>query len=302
MLLSALKGERRSGTQTWLQAPVLGTIAPGTVLAGRYRIDRLVGRGGMGEVYEATDEILRTTIGFKSLTVAELQQDESQKRLRREVLVARQVTHRNVCRIFDFGVTPDMCFLTMEFLPGTTLRQHICAGTPMAPHIVRSIVQQLTDGLKAAHDAGVVHRDFKTENVILVPGSAAPTRAVITDFGLAAWVGPGTPVSTLGARFAGTITHASPEQLRGGAVTLATDIYALGVVLFELATSGALPTNGRSPYEIAAQRLNEPAPSPRQFAPEVDQNWERVIAQCLERDASARPRTADEVFHMLYPK
>jgi eukaryotic-like serine/threonine-protein kinase len=301
LLLSALKGGKDRGKQTWLHGVAVGTIAPGTVFAGRYRIDRLVGRGGMGEVYEATDELLRTTIGFKSLTVAELQQDESQKRLRREVLMARQVTHPNVCRIFDFGATPEMCFLTMEFLPGTTLRQHVCAGAARDPNTVRSIVQQLTGGLQAAHDAGVVHRDFKSENVILVENSSSPPRAVITDFGLAAWVGPGTPISTLGARFAGTITHASPEQLKGQPVTPATDVYALGVVLFELVTDGALPISGRTPYEVAAQRLNTIAPSPRQWVPDVDPLWESVIAQCLDRDPSARPARIDQVFQMLYP-
>ena len=300
-LLHAMRGEHSVGNRGWLSRDSMGTIAPGTVVAGRYRITRLIGRGGMGEVYEAEDLMLHAVIGLKSLTVRDMKLEESQRRLRREVLMARQVTHPNICRIFDFGATPDLCFLTMEFLPGTTLRKYLMEKGAQDEESARPFVYQICSGLQAAHNADVIHRDLKSENVLLVESDRGPPRAVITDFGLAKTAKPGGPLSTLGGNFAGTITHAAPEQLRGQRATLLTDIYALGVILFELVTGGKLPIAGLNPFEIAEARLSGPALTPRALGFRVSPTWERMIAACLEREPSARPPRAIDVFKTLYP-
>ncbi len=300
-LLHAMRGDRTAGSRGWLSRDTMGTIAPGTVVAGRYRITRLIGRGGMGEVYEAEDLMLHTVVGLKSLTVREMKHEDSQRRLRREVLMARQVTHPNVCRIFDFGATPELCFLTMEYLPGTTLRKYLTEKGHLDEDAARPFVFQITAGLQAAHNAGVIHRDLKSENVLLVDSDRGPPRAVITDFGLAKTTSPGGPLSTIGGQFAGTLTHAAPEQLRGHRSTPLTDIYALGVILFELTTGGRLPLAGSTPFEIAHARLSLPAPTPRSLGVAVSRIWEQTIAACLEREPGGRPPRASDVFKTLYP-
>jgi len=300
-LLHAMRGDRKTGSRGWLARDTMGTIAPGTVVAGRYRITRLIGRGGMGEVYEAEDLMLHTVVGLKSLTVREMKQEDSQRRLRREVLMARQVTHPNVCRIFDFGATSDLCFLTMEYLPGTTLRKYLVKKGRLDEDAARPFVFQITAGLQAAHNAGVIHRDLKSENVLLVDSDRGPPRAVITDFGLAKTTSPGGPLSTIGGQFAGTLTHAAPEQLRGHRSTPLTDIYALGVILFELITGGKLPLAGSTPFEIAHARLSQPAPTPRSLGIVVSPVWAHAIAACLEREPGGRPPRASDVFKTLYP-
>ena len=268
-----------------------GFGAPGTALAGRYRVVRPLGHGGMGEVVEALDQELGEHVALKFLR-PELHADPvAGERFRREIKLARKVTHPNVCRVFDVGHAEidgrHAMFLSMQLLSGETLAQRLARLGRLTTAEALPIVRQLTAGLAAAHDAGVIHRDFKTSNVMLQPGSSEE-RAVITDFGLARSHGSDASVSIQAGELVGTPAYMAPEQVEGGEITTATDVYALGVVLFEMLT-GSRPFGGDTPFECALRRLREPPPPPRSLAPDLDPRWEAVILRCLARDGRDRP-------------
>jgi serine/threonine protein kinase len=279
-----------------------GTFSPGHRLGARYAIVRLIGRGGMGEVYEVEDQLLQERVALKTVAAVMSDDERAVRRFKREVLLARRVTHPNVCRIFDLGVDGDVVFLTMELVAGESLRTHLKRQGPLGPARAQPLITQIAGALEAAHAAGVVHRDFKSDNV-LVATSPSGMRAVVTDFGLARSVREGdrttTRPSITGAFIQGSATHIAPEQLEDGLVTAATDVYALGVVLFEIVTGGRLPFEGTSPADTAALRLRQPAPSPRVFVPDVDAGWETVIARCLDRQPARRFFSAAEVVAAL---
>jgi serine/threonine protein kinase len=189
----------------------------------------------------------------------------------------------------------------MELLAGETLRRRLARGR-MRPAAALPLVQQMAAGLEAAHQAGVIHRDFKSDNVLICPdgpvsvGTSTGERAVVTDFGLAreSVVGVGQPgggrrdPTTIAGTVVGTPTHAAPEQLEGRPLTAAADVHALGVVLFEMVTGGLLPFPGRSPLEVAERRLRQDAPSPRRLVPDLSPAWDAVILRCLARDPADR--------------
>jgi serine/threonine protein kinase len=291
----------KEGRRGWLN-DADNAFAAGDLVGQRYRVLRFIGRGGMGEVYEVDDQLLGVRVALKAVTGSAAGTDvRALKGLRREVLMAREVTHPNVCRIFDLGQNGDLGFLTMELLPGATLRQQVLNHPPLTPEEARPIVEPIIQGLAAAHASGVIHRDFKSDNVILVPLPRGGMRPVITDFGLARSPRLDAILSTFTGSLAGTWTHAAPEQLRGQTVSEATDVYALGVVLFELVTGGRLPHESNSPAELATLRLMGPVPSPRRHVPLLDQKWNAAIMRCLEREAAARFPDMHAVAEALYP-
>ncbi len=269
----------------------------GTVLAGRYRIVDVAGEGGMGVVYVADDLELSERVALKTLHAGAAAEEREVARLRREVQLARRVTHPNVCRIYDAGRHEDIVFVTMELLEGETLTSYVFAKGRLQPDEAAAIMRQLCAGLQAAHDAGVIHRDFKSGNVMLVR-RGSDMRAVITDFGLAR-----TSVPTLdalasqGGRIIGTPAYMAPEQIEGADVTPAADIYALGVVAFELIT-GELPFRDTSMGGLL-RRLREPPPTPREHVADVDARWEGVILRCLARDPKDRFLSASDVARAL---
>ena len=270
------------------------TLTRGQVVAERYRIVRLLGEGGMGAVYEALDLELNEPIALKTILPAAAQDANALDRFKREVQIARKVTHPNVCRIFDVGFhgqAPErIAFVTMEFLRGENLSSAIRRDGPMTAARALPIVRQLAGALSAAHRAGVVHRDFKSPNVML-----AADRAVITDFGLARMISGETLASlTASGAIVGTPAYMAPEQIEGGDVGAAADIYALGCVIYEMLT-GHLPFTGDTPIALAFKRLTEPAPTPRALVPHLDPQWEAVTLRCLERRPEQRFQSADDV-------
>jgi tetratricopeptide (TPR) repeat protein len=272
------------------------TFAPGDAVAGRYRVERFLSRGGMGEVYQVLDGQLGERVALKTVHALRSGESERAGELRREVLLSRKVTHPNVCRIFDFGVhpgDPPVAFLTMELLEGETLAAKLAREGKLSPAQALPLVRQLAAGLSAAHAAGVVHRDFKPQNVIVVDGAGGP-RAVITDFGLAAALDTGHGEGV------GTPHYMAPEQVVGAKVTAAADVYAFGVVLFELVT-GTRPFDGEGPLEIARARLTQDAPLARSRAPELDDRWTQTIARCLAREPAERFASVKEVLDALSP-
>ncbi|MBI2840650.1 MAG: protein kinase [Acidobacteria bacterium] len=282
----------------------------GDVVSDRYRIVRFVAEGGMGEVYEADDMVLRARVALKTLRLSSGATSASIERLRREISLARKIAHPNVCRVFDMGRhsgglpgNASITYLTMELLEGETLANRISRQGRLSASDATPLVEQMVEGLAAAHREGVIHRDFKSSNVMLVPDESDPAnpRAVLTDFGSARSElpieGVAMTVTQTGA-FIGTPAYMAPEQVAGAPVTAAADLYALGVVLYEMMT-GRLPYPGESALSVAARRIYEAPVPPREIVPEMDRVWESVILKCLERDPRDRFRTAGEIVEAL---
>jgi eukaryotic-like serine/threonine-protein kinase len=278
---------------------------PGDKLAGRYRIVNLIGEGAIGEVYEAFDEALAEPLALKTLRAQVASQAVTVERFRREIALARKVTHRNVCRTYDLGrhEMSDgavVTFLTMELLRGISLDRYMRDRGRLTTEEALPFILQMTAGLEAAHVAGVIHRDFKPGNLVLVPeagaGSDEPSRLVISDFGLARRHGLGEETITSTGESLGTPLYMAPEQVHSGVepITPATDLYALGIVMYELLTD-EMPFRGNSTTVMALKRLKERPVSPREVLPDLDPRWEQVIMRLLERSPARRYQSAAEV-------
>ncbi len=254
-----------------------GRFAPGTILASRYRIVERVGQGGMGEVYRADDLTLDEPVALKFLPEALSRNPEALKRFRDEVRVARTISHPNLCRVHDIGETDGVSFISMEYIRGEDLRSLLRRIGRIPADKAVEIASQLALALAAAHDKGVLHRDLKPANVMIDERG----QARITDFGLA--IASGT-VESRDIR-SGTKGYMAPEQWAGTEVTERSDLYSLGLVLYELFT-------GRHPFEDPAVKV--PA-RPSSFVSDIEPAVEAVVLQCLERDPAARPASANAV-------
>jgi serine/threonine-protein kinase len=255
---------------------------PGTILAARYRIVGLLGRGGMGEVYRADDLKLGQPVALKFLPAAVEENAGALARFHSEVRVARQVSHPNVCRIFDIGEADGAHFLSMEYVDGEDLASLLRRIGRLPSDKATEIGRQLCAGLAAAHDAGVLHRDLKPANVML----DGRGRAKITDFGLAEVAERISP-----NEIAGTPAYMAPEQLRGAPPSVRSDIYALGLVLYEVFT-GRAAFAARSFEERARLGSDSSPPQLSSAVKDIDPAVERVVLRCLDPDPARRPPTA----------
>jgi tetratricopeptide (TPR) repeat protein len=282
-------------------------LEPGDLLAGRFQILALLGRGGMGEVYRIRDLEVNQEEALKAIRPELATDPEIVNRLRSEVAAARKVRHENVCRIYEFhrvGSQPSAptgsptVFFTMELLQGETLDQRLARG-PLSPEHGIQIARQIGQGLQAIHDVGIVHRDLKPSNVFLI--GVEPSRVVIADFGLAhdAAAPVATTLTLYGpGAIVGTPAYMAPEQLRGLGASPQSDIHAFGVMLFQM-LSGSLPFPGDSPLAIALRRLENNAPRLRKLAPSAPASWEAAVSACLQTDPQRRPASALEVVEIL---
>jgi hypothetical protein len=274
----------------------------GQLAAGRYRIIRLIGRGGMGEVYEALDGELSERVALKTIRTGFEQKTTSVERLKQEIKLARRVAHPNVCRVFEFGrheadAGPSY-FLTMQLLGGETLSERLRRQTKLAVDETLGIAEGLCAGLAAIHQQGILHRDIKSQNVMLCPRpdvppglTSSPERPVLLDFGIARSLDPkDTPITTQGV--IGTPDYMAPEQLRGQPLSPAVDVYALGVVMFELLT-GQLPFAANGPAASAHRGIRPPAPG--DVARDVPALLDELVAWCLEPSPRERPQSADQL-------
>lgn len=285
-------------------AAAASLLKPGETVARRYEIIEFLGRGGMGEVYEARDREISERIAIKIIRYDPSLYRDLMERLRREVQLARRVTHPNVCRVFDLGYHQcagrDLIFLTMELIKGDTLGFRLSRHGRFTASDALPIARQLCAALEAAHRAGIVHRDFKCGNVMLL-GSGSEVRAVVTDFGIARPIQSGEetqPPATQPGMVMGTPAYMSPEQLMGEKLTPASDIYSLGLVLYEMVT-GARPFRGESSWTETLKRLSHDPPPPVEAVPDLDPRWNRTIVRCLQRDPAGRFSSARHVADSL---
>lgn len=256
-------------------------LASGTLLAGRYRIEALCGVGGMGMVYRARDEQLDLDVALKVMRPEWSAERQMLERFRRELVLARQVSHRNVVRIHDIGAEGELLFLTMDFIDGRPLSELLAAEGPLPPARVARIGHQLAEALAAAHDEGVIHRDLKPANILVT----ADDRAFITDFGIAR--SAATTGLTVAGQVVGTPDYLSPEQARGSEVDGRSDIYALGLIIYRMLT-GELPFPGGSYEEVIAQHTTGHARDIARTGIRVPRWLRDVVRRCLARDPDDR--------------
>ena len=262
-----------------------GGFTPGVVLAERYRIIGLLGRGGMGEVYRADDLKLGQPVALKFLPRRFASEADRLERFFAEVRIARQVSHPNVCRVYDIGEIDGQHFLSMEYVDGEDLASLLKRIGRLPSDKALEIARELCAGLAAAHEKGVLHRDLKPANV-MIDGRG---RVRITDFGLAV-----AAHEVIEGEVSGTPAYMAPEQLAGKGASVRSDIYALGLVLYELST-GRKAFDGASLAELTRKHSEDPPTAPSSIAPGFDPAVERVILRCLEKEPSARPASVAQV-------
>src|SRR3954447_11620387 len=269
----------RTATAVVRAPPVTATLEPGQVLAQRYRIQRLLGKGGMGAVYLAEDEVLGEPVALKVI-LSSFAADEAAMiaRFRREAAAARRVSSPSVIRIHDLGeARPGLLYLSMEYFAGRTLTELISQRGVVPLKDAQDLLQQVAAGLEAAHQAGVIHRDLKPSNVLV--GERGMVK--IIDFGLAT-TAFGDGLTATGA-ILGTPHYMAPEQLRGKPVDARTDIYALGALAYHLVT-GRPPFSGDNAIAIGFAHLSETAPTPKSLRKDCPDTLDAAIMSALAKN------------------
>jgi eukaryotic-like serine/threonine-protein kinase len=253
-----------------------------TVLGDRYALVEALGSGGMARVYLAHDSVLERDVALKVLREHYADDEEFVERFRREAIHAASLNHPNVVQIYDQGRAEDgTYFMAMEYVPGGTLKERIIKGGPLDPHEAAGIASQVAEALAVAHQRGIVHRDIKPQNVLLTTSGEAK----VADFGIARAVSAST--MTEANLVLGTAAYMSPEQVGGERVGPQSDLYSLGVVLYEMLT-GALPHRGDDPIATAMKHLNQPAPHPRDANSAVSEELDALSAKLLAKDPQER--------------
>ena len=267
-------------------------MVTGSVLSDRYRVEERIAMGGMGSVYLALDERLDRRVALKVLK-EELAGDERfVERFRREARAAGALSHPNIAGVYDFGQHESRYYMVMELAEGRDLARVLREEGPLSPERSVRIAAQIAQALGHAHAAGVVHRDIKPPNVII--GEA--DRVKVTDFGIARAVGESTLTAT--GSVLGTAHYISPEQAGGGEVGPAADIYALGIVLYEMLT-GSLPFTGDSALAVAMRHVSDEVPAPSELNPEVPVSLDAVVARATAKDPRGRFGSSNEMAEAL---
>jgi TolB-like protein/predicted Ser/Thr protein kinase len=260
---------------------------------GHYRVTTKLGAGGMGEVYRARDEHLDRDVALKVLPAGTLGDDAARRRFRREAEALSRLNHAHIATVHDFDSCDGIDFLVMEYVPGQTLSERIAAG-PLPEKEMVALGAGVAAALEEAHERGVVHRDLKPANIIVTPKG----RVKVLDFGLAQLSGTAADVEQTTTRsdsgFEGTLPYMAPEQVRGESIDARTDIYALGVVLYEMAT-GRRPFDDTQNGRLTDAILHAPVTPPTELQPRVNPELERITLKCLERDPESRYQSAKEV-------
>ncbi|MBB4661030.1 Stk1 family PASTA domain-containing Ser/Thr kinase [Conexibacter arvalis] len=266
-------------------------IAPDTVIDERYKVLSRIGAGGMAEVFCVQDQSLGRKVALKLLHARFASDAEFVERFRREASSAASLQHPNVVGIYDRGRWDGTYYIAMEYLPGRTLKEVIQQDSPIDPVRATDLTVQILKAARFAHRRGIVHRDLKPHNVIVDDED----RAKVTDFGIAR---AGASDMTETGSILGTAQYLSPEQAQGMAVSPQSDLYSVGVILFELLT-GHVPFEAESAVTIALKHVSEPPPAPSAFDPSVPPELETIVLWALEKDPAHRPQDADAFIHAL---
>jgi len=264
----------------------------GTVLSDRYRLDERIATGGMGSVFQATDERLKRKVAVKLLKEGLAEDPHFIERFRREARAAGALSHPNIAAVYDFGDDDRRHFMVMELARGRDLARLLREEGPLDPERTVGIAAQIAAALAHAHAAGVVHRDIKPPNAIV----ADDDRVKVTDFGIARAVGDATMTAT--GSVLGTAHYISPEQAGGAAIGPATDIYSLGIVLYEMLT-GTVPFTGDSIVAVAMRHVSDDVPPPSELQPGVSSGLDEVVKRATAKDPRDRYASATELEHAL---
>ena len=267
-------------------------LEAGKTLNGRYKIQSLIGTGGMAAVYLAKDLILDRLVAIKVLRLDFRQNDDAMRRFRREALSATQLTHPNIVGVYDVGQSQEMNYIVMEYVEGTDLKDYVRQRGALHPIEAVRIMMQIVSAIAAAHQNRIIHRDIKPQNILI----DREGNVKITDFGIAVALSDTSLTQT--NTLLGSVHYLSPEQARGGMATIQTDIYALGIVLYELLT-GRVPFDGESPVSIALKHFQDPLPSVVNPKAMVPQSLENIVLKATAKDPMNRYRSCYEMFQDL---
>ncbi len=267
-------------------------LTTGSTFAGRYQIIEELGKGGMGKVYKAVDTKINDKVALKLIKLDISSDEKTIERFKNEIKIARKIRHRNVCQMYDLGEEKDIHFITMEFVPGEDLKSVIKMSGQLAVGTTINIAKQVCEGLVEAHSLGIVHRDLKPGNIMIDKQG----NVRIMDFGIAR--SREVKGITAEGMMIGTPEYMSPEQIEGKDVDLRSDIYSLGVIMFEMVT-GRVPFQGESSLNIAVKHKTEAPLDPRKFNARVPLELSLVILKCLEKDRKKRFQEAEEVIAEL---
>ena len=262
----------------------------GKILAGRYEIIEKIGEGGMAYVFKARDNLLNRYVAIKILKEEFSKDEVFVKRFRTEAQSAASLIHPNIVSVFDVGEDKGISFIVMELLESKTLKDYIQAKGPLSSELTLKIAAQIASALEAAHKAHIVHRDIKPQNIILNQNLVAK----VTDFGIAKVTNTSTATITSFGKTMGSVHYFSPEHAKGGYTDAKSDLYSLGVVMYEMAT-GKLPFDADSPVSVALKHIQETPIEPKQINPNVSQALNQIIMKAMEKSTANRYQTATEM-------
>jgi hypothetical protein len=261
-------------------------------LGGRYVVLNEAGRGGMGTVYRVRDKEADDVVALKVLNPEIVSDQTAIERLKSELRLARRVTHRNICRMYDISRVNDVTFISMEFVEGESLRRVLHRLGSLTVRKGIEVIRQIGEGLREAHSQGIIHRDLKPENIMIDESG----NVKVMDFGIARLISS-EPLS-LGVR--GTASYMSPEQAEGKALDARSDIYSLGLVMYEIFT-GRMAFSGDTPIAVALKQVRETPPNPRTVEPTLPPDIETIILRCIEKSLANRYQSLDELLAALTP-
>lgn len=264
----------------------------GAVIDGRYKIDKIIGVGGMAVVYRAYDGLMKRTVAIKMLKDEIANDAEAVRRFINESKAVAMMSHPNIVNIYDVSVREDLKYIVMEYVEGITLKNYMTKRGALTLREIISYTEQILTALRHAHSKGIVHRDIKPQNIMLLKDGIVK----VTDFGIAKL--PNAETVTLTDKAIGTVYYISPEQASGQEIDQRSDLYSLGVMMYEMAT-GVLPFTAESPVSVAMMQINETAKPPMELNPNIPRGLEQIIGIAMEKDPAHRYQSAEDMLRQI---